>query len=279
MSSQEKQFSTKLKKTFGSNRADSRTMRRYVLFAVLALAPLSLAVTASSEALREQVAIPPATTLEGRIIERLYDKLSIGRDEFRFAVHRKAFTESDWENPQDIDSLTVRPLLSSQPKGLYPIVVKIFRADGTTARGQVTLYATQYQKVLVLTQDVRRGGMLSEDAVTSETRDITQLIEQPIGDLSYTANMRFRRNARKGSVVTQKMFEAIPDVVVGDEVVINYRKGALFLTANGKALGKGVVGEKIRVQNLSSRKVLTATITSAGVVSLGRVSGRRRAAQ
>lgn len=52
----------------------------------------------------------------------------------------------------------------------------------------------------------------------------------------------------------------------GDEVTISLKKGGLSLTATGKALQDGAVGETIRIINLGSHKPLTATIAGQGHV-------------
>lgn len=52
-------------------------------------------------------------------------------------------------------------------------------------------------------------------------------------------------------------------------VTLVYTKGALRITAEGRALGRGAVGEVIRVMNLDSRNTLTGIIAENGTVLIG----------
>lgn len=56
-------------------------------------------------------------------------------------------------------------------------------------------------------------------------------------------------------------------------VVLIYRSGALTITAEGRALGRGGAGDRIRVLNLSSRSAVTGTVEPDGRVSVGAHSG------
>lgn len=49
-------------------------------------------------------------------------------------------------------------------------------------------------------------------------------------------------------------------------VPIHYVNGALRLSAEGRALGRGAVGERIRVMNLSSRNTVTGAVQPDGSI-------------
>lgn len=49
-------------------------------------------------------------------------------------------------------------------------------------------------------------------------------------------------------------------------VPILYVNGTLRLSAEGRALGRGAVGDRIRVMNLSSRTTVSGTITQDGTI-------------
>lgn len=60
-------------------------------------------------------------------------------------------------------------------------------------------------------------------------------------------------------------------VVVGrnDMVLLRYRKGAMEILVEGRALAEGGVGETVRVMNLSSKAVVTGQIGMDGTVGIG----------
>ncbi len=51
-------------------------------------------------------------------------------------------------------------------------------------------------------------------------------------------------------------------------VELEFSRGGLRIIAEGRALGRGGAGERIRVMNISSRNVLFGTITPDGKVSV-----------
>ncbi|MGM0585698.1 MAG: flagellar basal body P-ring formation chaperone FlgA [Pseudomonadota bacterium] len=51
-------------------------------------------------------------------------------------------------------------------------------------------------------------------------------------------------------------------------VALRYRRGPLSITAEGRALGRGAQGERIRVMNLGSRRTVTGRVTADGAVEV-----------
>jgi flagella basal body P-ring formation protein FlgA len=56
-------------------------------------------------------------------------------------------------------------------------------------------------------------------------------------------------------------------------VALVFRRGGLTITAEGRALGRGAVGDRLRVINLSSRTVVTGTVEADGRVAVGSFPG------
>lgn len=60
-----------------------------------------------------------------------------------------------------------------------------------------------------------------------------------------------------------------PAVVDRNQIVtLEFRKGPLRIVAEGRALGRGAVGDVIRVMNLSSRTTLSGQIKESGLVEV-----------
>jgi flagellar basal body P-ring formation protein FlgA len=51
-------------------------------------------------------------------------------------------------------------------------------------------------------------------------------------------------------------------------VVITYVKGSLSISAEGRALGRAGLGERVRVMNLASRSTIFGIVTSAGKIRI-----------
>lgn len=60
-----------------------------------------------------------------------------------------------------------------------------------------------------------------------------------------------------------------PAVIERNEVVIlRFNRGGLLIETEGKALGRGGVGDILRVMNLSSRTTVSGTVTDAGIIEV-----------
>ncbi len=60
-----------------------------------------------------------------------------------------------------------------------------------------------------------------------------------------------------------------PAMVTRNEIVtITYITRSIFLSAEGRALGRGGKGERIRVMNLASRTIVVGTVTAPGEIRI-----------
>lgn len=53
-----------------------------------------------------------------------------------------------------------------------------------------------------------------------------------------------------------------------DLVEMTFNRGPLSIRAEGRALDRGALGERVRVMNLSSRAIVTGVVAAAGAVSV-----------
>lgn len=124
------------------------------------------------------------------------------------------------------------------------------------------------RKIRVLAQAVRAGDSLAPAQLTVETRDVAQL---PFGYLDAEApldELEFRRGLVAGSALSPADLMPARCVRRGELVQLRSRIGGLEVRAGGKALGDGARGQRIRVENTQSRRVVEGTVTAAGIVEL-----------
>src|SRR3546814_2370244 len=58
------------------------------------------------------------------------------------------------------------------------------------------------------------------------------------------------------------------DVARGDTVVMTLQSGALMITARGRALDQGALGQVVRVLNVDSNRTVEAVVTGPNAVSI-----------
>lgn len=134
-----------------------------------------------------------------------------------------------------------------------------------------TIYHRAYvgvvREVAVLATAVRAGTVLSAAEVTVEARDIAQLNgnyltpEQAIGK-------PVRKPLAAKTVLVPEMFTSIRLVKTGDQVTIRNNAAGFEVSMAGIALMDGERGQRIRVRNAQSGRVIQATVTGLGVVDV-----------
>ena len=160
-------------------------------------------------------------------------------------------------NPDDV---TIKPLSSREPRGPFTVMVTIEDENGLIERGQVRLRVNHYAEVLVAKATIDRHGLVSADEFEKQMMDITSLREQPVTSVDQLPGQRATTIIRPGAVLTVACIEPVPDIEVGGEVTIVYNSGLCTITAPGKSLQTGWRGDRVRVRNLVSGKIIAARV-------------------
>ncbi len=133
-----------------------------------------------------------------------------------------------------------------------------------------TLYVpanvTTVIQVLAANTPLRRGHIITAADISLQSRD-TSLIniaylsqpEQAIGKV-------LKKNLANKTLLTSAVLTEPHVIHKGQHVDLQAGRGGLKVSASAIALTGGAVGEKIRVKNLSSSKIIAGTILAAGVI-------------
>lgn len=79
-------------------------------------------------------------------------------------------------------------------------------------------------------------------------------------------NKRSIRRIRAGKIITGGQLKNVYLVKKGEEVLIRAQQQNFIATMKGTALENGMLGEKIKVENSSSKKKIQARVTENGIV-------------
>ena len=123
-------------------------------------------------------------------------------------------------------------------------------------------------KAVVATRDLVRGDFITAADVRLEQQDLTRLHSGYLGALDLAVGKRVKRTIRRGGIIKPTQIAAPTMIKKGAEVTITAKSNSILVKTKGKALSSGGPGERIRVRNLSSNKVLEATVVRAGVVQV-----------
>lgn len=120
--------------------------------------------------------------------------------------------------------------------------------------------------VLVLRHAVQRGSLLTGADVGIEKRRIEGLGAAYLESPTELQGRALRRTLPAGTTLTIDMFE--PDAVVhrGQEVTLLAGTAAIQVRALGRALEDAASGARLKVENLSSMKVVEGVAQPSGIV-------------
>lgn len=203
-------------------------------------------------------------TLEESLARQVIDRYQLDSTLVRITLVRSNLTCDDVSGFE----VKTRPLTQSEPRGRFPMRVELFREGTPAGSGAVSLDIRIYADLPVPAQSIPRYQVLSSDMFEYKRFDVTSITEKILDDVSQMSGCRAKQNLVAGKWISATRIEKVPDVENGASVTI-VGSGPLFdIRVRGMALQNGVIGEKIKVKNIDSRKIIVGTISAPGVVQV-----------
>lgn len=123
--------------------------------------------------------------------------------------------------------------------------------------------------VLVLQQPVQRAEPVQPQQLRSERRDVAVLEQGYLTQLPNDRPLRFKYALTTGQVLLPQALEADAIIRRGQEVrLVSERLGGVRIAVVGRALTDAAPGERVRVENTSSRRVVEGIAVAGGEVRL-----------
>lgn len=120
--------------------------------------------------------------------------------------------------------------------------------------------------VVVSARPLGRGDLLGAGDLTLAERDLSELPPGYLPTLPEAVGKRMRRPVTAGMPLTGTMLEAPVLVQRGQQVTVLAETGGVSVRIAGKALGNGAEGDRVRVQNTTSSRIVEGTVTATGIV-------------
>jgi flagella basal body P-ring formation protein FlgA len=133
-----------------------------------------------------------------------------------------------------------------------------------------TIYVTAtvhvMSEVVVSARSVARGASLTAADLATRRVDLSTLPPGAATNPAQVQGRLLKRPVAPGTVLTSAMLASKPLVRRGEAVTLLARVGGLDVRVSAEALANGAEGERIKVRNVASRRVVEATVVASGLV-------------
>ena len=123
-------------------------------------------------------------------------------------------------------------------------------------------------QVPVLARVVNRGEVITASDLTWQRVREEGLRRDIITDTDQIVGLTPRQSLRGGQMISANSLQKPVAVKRGAQVMVVLKSGSMSLTARGRALEQGSVGDVVRVQNLNSNMTIEAVIEGPNLVSV-----------
>lgn len=112
------------------------------------------------------------------------------------------------------------------------------------------------------------GTVLTASDLSVQPRDMTQLPPGFLDSASIAVGLTAARPIAQGTILTDQMLLGTPAVRRGQTVTLVATTGGISVTMTGRALGDALVNQRIKVENLSSGKIVEGVARSDQTVQI-----------
>jgi len=112
------------------------------------------------------------------------------------------------------------------------------------------------------------GTVLTAKDVHIEVRDLTQLPPGYLDDPAIAVGLTAARPIAEGTVLTNQLLLGTPAVRRGQTVTLVADAGGISVRMSGRALADGFVNQRVKVENLSSGKIVEGVARSDQTVEI-----------
>ena len=127
---------------------------------------------------------------------------------------------------------------------------------------------TQFADVVVTTEAISRGEFLKANQLKLERRSLNFLHSGYMQSLKQAVGQQLKTTLPKGLVVNPSQLKRPYAIKRGQDVNILAKSDLISVRIKGKALANAQIGERIRVKNLSTDKIVEGTATYNGFVEI-----------
>jgi flagellar basal body P-ring formation protein FlgA len=127
-------------------------------------------------------------------------------------------------------------------------------------------YAEGGMRVVTPAHDIARGEVIADADMVYGTIPANTVFSGIITSVDQIRGMEARRMLRAGDVVRADDVRHPVVVIKGSTVTMTFEAPGVSLTATGRAMSEGGVGDTVTVQNPASYRLISGIVTGPGAV-------------
>ncbi|MDH3325580.1 MAG: flagellar basal body P-ring formation chaperone FlgA [Gammaproteobacteria bacterium] len=132
----------------------------------------------------------------------------------------------------------------------------------------VSVNVEKFTNLYVASSPLSRGEAITEDNIQQVKRDINKLRSGFYTNKDELIGMVAKRSIRAGTIFSNKHITPPMIIKRGDNVDIVAKTSSILIRMPGKAMTDGAKGQRIRVKNNSSRRIINAIVVTPGLVKV-----------
>ncbi len=163
------------------------------------------------------------------------------------------------------------PLSAFTPGGIVTtgrISVGIRCNDARTWTIFTTAHIDAFQEIVVLARPAARGEILTKSHLRLQRKNLAKFRQGFFTDYQQVLNKQATRHLAEGTVLSQRLVAEPKIIRRGEKVTILAASAALQIRMTGIAMMDGLKGQRIRIKNQQSKRIIEATVLQPGLVSV-----------
>lgn len=124
-----------------------------------------------------------------------------------------------------------------------------------------------FRELPVAIRDLNRGEQITPADISWESMNISELRQSYHTETQVIIGQEVKRNIGQGLPFLTSSLDAPTLVRRGDQVDLQSQAGSIIVSTSGTAMTDGRLGQKIRIRNNQSDRIVTGTVVASGKVS------------
>ncbi len=144
--------------------------------------------------------------------------------------------------------------------GKVPLKINALIDGESAARFLATAVVDDWREVPVLNKTLERGMLISPSDVELVRLNLFKQPADIVAEVDSLVGKRLKSRISAGGPIRESFIDIPPTIVQGKRVTMRYSSGGLLATASGVAMQDGLRGQRIRVKNDSSSKIIRGIV-------------------